>query len=361
MVSSTAKQGVQITGFGFLLLFTIFWSGFTLVFDYFIAKSTIHQIQALGHATTIGTITSSEVRSENNGEGASHRPLIKYAYTVDNKPYEGNRYRYNQAGSNDRYARDIVAAYPVGKQVEVRHSPHDPADAVLLVGLEGIDLFAMMFLLPFNLIMLTVWLAGIDAGGSLWISPEAGGAKLINEGQYLRVRLSPMRPFYSAAAAAGGLAFILIFVFAFGFGVNAPLPLMLLAWGLILAAGVIAHVAAHRQMARGESDLLIDEFRETLTLPRVRGRREEVVIPARNIVAFEVEHAKRRDSDGDLRHRFVPTIVFTTNNGSQCREKLTEWHDETSAKSLTEWLQNRLHVKPIPQTTLHDDNNDPRS
>jgi hypothetical protein len=54
---------------------------------------------------------------------------------VNNKRYQGDRYRYGQMGTGDRSAHRIVASYPAGRQVEVDHAPNNPADAVLYAGL----------------------------------------------------------------------------------------------------------------------------------------------------------------------------------------------------------------------------------
>ncbi|MCA9094226.1 MAG: DUF3592 domain-containing protein, partial [Planctomycetaceae bacterium] len=357
MPKSTSKLGGEIVGTGLFLFFIIFWSAITLGFDYFLIKASVQQIQALGHPTVNGTITSSEVEFDNDGEGTTYRPLIKYSYEVDRKQYEGNRYRYGQVGTSDHSAHRIVASHPVGKQVEVHHSPDDPADAVLHVGLEGIDLFMMMFMLPFNLIMLGMWLGALGYLRNRLIPPEAGGAGIINEGHYLRVQLSPSRPIYTGAAVAGGLAFAQTFIFGFGFGGNAPIPVMIVAWGIILVGGCIGFLYALRQLARGDSDLLIDDFKQTLTLPKKPDRHEEMILPPKKIVAFEVERKAKRDSDGDVQYRFLPTIVYTDNSGSQRREKLTEWSDETSAQALVEWLSERLQVKPALQASVDDNRN----
>lgn len=345
MAKSSKSLGGQVAG-GCLLFFALFWSAFTLAFDAFIVWASIQQIQALNYPTVTGTITSSEVESSSDGDGTTYRPLIKYSYVVNDKRYEGNRYRYGQMGTGDRSAYRIVALFPVGKQVEVHHSPSDPADAVLHVGLEGTDFFLMMFMLPFNVIMLVLWLAALAGVRYRLLRPAAGGAKIIDDGRYVRVRLSPLRPAYIGAAVSGGLAFALVFIVGFSFGFNAPVAVMIVAWGVILGGGGIAYFYFHRKLARGDSDLLIDDFRGTVALPRTCGRQDEVVVPSGKIMAIEVERVEKRDSDGDIQHSYIPTLIFADDDGSQRREKLTEWKDEASAEGLAEWLRERLKVKP---------------
>ncbi|MHB9082115.1 MAG: DUF3592 domain-containing protein [Pirellulaceae bacterium] len=272
MVGSAKRLGGQVTGVGCVLFIAVFWSGFTLAFDFFIARAIFQQIQALTYSTATGTITSSEVEANDDGEGTTYRPIIKYTYVVDDKRYEGDRYRYGQVGTGDRSAHRIVASYPVGMQVEVYHVPSDPVDAVLRVGLEGVDYFGLMFMLPFNLIMLMLWLAMLGGLRYRLFRLVAGGAKVIDEGCCLRVRLSPLRPTYIGAAVSGGLAFVLVFIVGFSLGFNPPVAAMIVAWGLILGGGGIAGHYVHRKLARGDSDLLIDEFRGSVVLPWRRER-----------------------------------------------------------------------------------------
>jgi hypothetical protein len=347
MAKSTTSMGGRVAGIGFLLFFAVFWSGITLAFDFFLVKAIFQQIQALSYSTATATITSSEVETDNDGEGTTYRPIIKYAYVVNNKRYEGNRYRYGQMGSGDRSAHRIVASYSAGRQVEVHYAPNDPADAVLHAGLEGTDLFLMMFMLPFNLIMLALWLAILGGVRSRRFRSVAGGARVFDEGRCLRVRLSPLRPTYIGAAVSGGLAFALVFIVGLGFGFNPPIQVMLLTWVIILGGSVVAGLYFHRKLSRGDSDLVIDDFRGTVGLPRTFGRQEEVVIPSEKIVAIEVEEISKRDSDGGIQRSFVPTVIFTKEDGSQRREKLIEWKDEASAKGLAEWLKERLRATSI--------------
>ena len=338
MVESTKRLGGQ--GVGCLLFFAFLWSAFTLVFDYAIARAICQQIQALTYSTAIGTITSSEVEANDDGEGTTYRPCIKYSYVVNDQRYDGDRYRYGQINTGDYFAHQIAASFPVGSQVEVYHAPNDPADAVLRVGLESVDYFRLMFMLPFNLAMLWLWLAIRDSVHHGLFRPVAGGAKVIDEKGSVRVRLSPWRPTYVGAAVSGGLAFILDFVVGFSLGHNASVAPVIVAWGIILGGGGMAGLYVHRKLARGESDLLIDDLRGLVVLPRTFGRQESVVDSSEKIVLFKVEQVEESDSEG-----YIPTVVFTDDDGSQRQEKLIDWNDEQSAEELVEWLNERLRIE----------------
>lgn len=356
------KWGEQVAGIGCLLFCTVFWSGLTLTLDNMMGKATFQQVRALSHPTATGTIIFSEVEVSHDGDGVTYRPSIRYTYSVDGKQFAGNRYRYGQMGTNDRSAHRIVASYPVGMQVEVHHDPNDPADAVLRAGLEGADLFGLMFMLPFNLAMLVLWAAVCRALYYRTTEPLAGGAKVMEEGRCLRVRLSPGKPLLVGIGASGKLAFVLIFVIGFGFGFSPPLGVMLVAWGLIIGGGGAAGLYNQRKVARGDSDLILDDFRQSIVLPRTFGRREQVVIPLGSITSIEVERIEKRHSEGEsIRHSYIPTVTFTDGDGAQCREKLIEWRDETSAEGLAEWLSERLRVKPSSEIGGVDDRPSPRT
>jgi hypothetical protein len=190
---------------------------------------------------------------------------------------------------------------------------------------------------------------------SRFFPPVAGGAKVIDEGRCLRVRLSSVRPAYIGAAASGGLVFLLIFIVGFGFGFNPPIEIMCVVWGIVLGGGLIASFYAHRKLSRGDSDLVIDDFRETVALPRTFGRQEEVIISAGKILAFEIEEVEKRDSEGGNLSSYIPSMILTNEDGSQRREKLIEWRDEASAKSLVEWLRKRFGLKTVSDTGETDE------
>lgn len=83
--------------------------------------------------TTIGEITKSDVGLYVDSEGDTmDQPIIHWAYHVNGRRYAG------QMPEMGYYrAKQIVAKYPVGKQVEVRYNPSKPEESVVK-GLEGV-------------------------------------------------------------------------------------------------------------------------------------------------------------------------------------------------------------------------------
>jgi hypothetical protein len=78
----------------------------------------------------------SKVNTNNNGDSTTYSPQVKYTYSVGDRGYTNDRYRYGDMGTPGNRSKQIVEAFPVGKSVDVYYPPDDPADSVLVVGLE---------------------------------------------------------------------------------------------------------------------------------------------------------------------------------------------------------------------------------
>jgi hypothetical protein len=329
----------KASAWGCLIFFVLFWSSLTLTCDVIWGWNVIRQIRVLDYATVGGRVIQSEVEAH-QGRSTAYSPKIKYTYQVNGKAYTGDRYRYGQISSNDGSARRIVAEYPVGRQIDVHYAAADPSDAVLLTGLEGADLFLPMFMTPFNLVMLALWLAPFSK--SRRRGSRVGNAKLFDDGFESRVRLVDFGPAACGAAVAGGLAFAGSFVVGFGFGFNPELPVMYVAWGVIFGGGAFACGRRWRRIADGQFDLMIDNLSRRLTLPRSQGRNDPVVVDADQIVSIEVLQLTKRGSKGATYYAYAPTLVVADAKEAVRREKLVEWSDEARAKELADWLRERM-------------------
>ena len=88
----------------FLVLVALFWSGFTLIFDFTVARDTFHQVCAGSYPTVSGTITDSQIETVADKDGSSYRPKIGFKYVVADHEYRGERYRYGKWSSSDQTA-----------------------------------------------------------------------------------------------------------------------------------------------------------------------------------------------------------------------------------------------------------------
>jgi hypothetical protein len=83
--------------------------------------------------SVVGTITASTLEKA-NAKGPSYSAAVRYSYRVAGKDYESNRIFWGPNEGTQKEMADIVAAYPVGRDVWVQHEPKNPANAVLEPG-----------------------------------------------------------------------------------------------------------------------------------------------------------------------------------------------------------------------------------
>jgi hypothetical protein len=336
----------KLSGAGCLVMFGLFWSALTVGADVAIGWSVFRQLHALSYSTTTGRVTQSEIKKVEGDDGPTYRPDIKYTYSVAGREHTADRYRYGEWSAGRGRAEGVAATHPVGSEVSVYYAPADPSDAVLKVGLEGMDLFLAMFMLPFNVVMAVFcWAGGREIYRSFLPSPT-GGAKVSDDGFRVRVGLSPTIPVLGGLVVAGILAFALTFVIGFGFGGSPSYPLMLLVWAVILVGGTWGYLHHRSKQVRGDFDLVLDVFGRSITLPRTLGRTTDVVVPMSSVTSIEVEQVEKRRSKGSVHYAYSPTLVFTDDDGMTRRERLIEWSDAKRAGLLTGWLCKRLGLKP---------------
>ena len=113
---------------------------------------------ALRYPRVPGKVILSQVTEEPGDEGPVRHAVFQYAYSVACQPYTCERCRYgSQSNSPAR-----VETLPVGTEVDVYYNPGNPADACVYRGVDGSDLCELMFLTPFNVIMVIGWYALIQ-------------------------------------------------------------------------------------------------------------------------------------------------------------------------------------------------------
>ncbi len=330
----------------FLVVFGIFWSTLTLVFDAFIFGSAARQLRATGYAGTEGTILSSEVtRSTDNDGGPTYGVAVSYKYLVGDREFTSERYRYGAGSTSDSgWARKLVAKWAPGSTVRVFYNPSKPSEAVLQTGLGGSDLFLFLFITPFNAVMLGFWWAGCSRLRRAWFKPVAGGAKIIVSPRDTRVRLTTFSPLAVGLASLAVAAFLSMFGVAFlAGGFHPSLHTMTVVWSLVLAAGVAGTGWQGSKILSGRYDLILDELNHTLELPLTAGRTERRSVAWSSIRGMHVETVlKPRNRGGQSGPSYVPTLSF---QGGAQPEGLVEWYNEEKARELVAWLREKIEGK----------------
>lgn len=329
-----------------ILLFLLIWSAGTLKLDGMILQDLVRQSLATRYPRASGTITHSQVVKHRGNDGPTYGFEVRYTYEVDGRSYEGTRYRYGSWNSSDRDpADDAMRRFPVGASVPVFHHPETPADAVLLTGVQGHDLFMLLFMNPFNLVMLAGWYAVLYV---LRGKKEDGGVESFTRDGRVHVRLEGWSALAAGLVAFGSASFLSIFVVGLVTGFDPPLPIAVLTWGAVIAVGVYFARRQRTKLDAGDYDLILDETNRRLSLPAGEGREERLEVPWSRVKSVLVEARTKKDSDGeDPMTVWCPTLVLTTPQAEDRNEALVEWEEEHKATLLVEWLKSRLrHGEP---------------
>jgi protein-S-isoprenylcysteine O-methyltransferase Ste14 len=210
----------------------------------------------------------------------------------------------------------------------------------LFPGIEGSDFMMILFLTPFNAVMigLLIWICG-------WLRerlfhPAAGGMKIITDGMYTHVRL----PQYGAViwwlGATGALGFAAIFVVGVSTQMKPSIPVILSTIALVYLAGVGVFFWQLLKIRSGIDDLVINEAGRSLDLPETFGRKERVTVNIADIESFTVEQIEHRSNKGGVSYTYAPTLRLRGNESGGW--KLADWSDKLKADDFAEWLRKKL-------------------
>lgn len=328
----------------FLGLWGVAWTAIVGMFDVLIGLGLIRQFVAYQYPTVVGRVTRSEVMRHSGSKGIStYEAWVEYTYRVGPDEYTGTRVRYGGFHSSDpTWARALVAAHPVGKEIPVHYNPKNPGDALLTPGLEGNDLWLLLFLTPFNAIMLVVWTAG---GTAIW-HHAAGGLPIRTTRGQTRVCLADYGPVTAGLVAVGLSAFVGTFVVVFGLGGFHPrLPVIQVVWAVVLGIGFTSAYWRWQNIRSGRYDLVLDESAGWLELPwkdrQGPGRR----VPLTAAKRVRVETVEERRTKGGTTRLHYPVLQFRPGHGESVR--LGTFYVQSRAERFANWLSRRLGLKGI--------------
>jgi hypothetical protein len=337
-------------GMGWLMVFGVIWTALVSVFDGFVLTGVVRQVRAQSFLSTTGRVTHSEVTSHSGRRSRTYGAKIEFDYSVGGDSFHGDRVRYGAMSSSDAaWARAVAAAHPVGSTAKVFYNPADARDALLQPGLEGGDLMLLLFLTPFNGVMLGFWAGAASALRRKFRPRPAGGLRIVNRLRETRVCLSSISPVVAALMGASFCAFLLIFVLAFGFGGFHPsMRVAIGAWGIVLAVGLAAGGWQWRRCYSGILDLVIDELSGRLEVPATCGRKQRESLPLSAVKTVCVETREVVGSKGRRSQRYLPTL--RAHKGAGPSFGLMELNDAAQAEQLAAWLRGKLRVaEPKPE------------
>ena len=331
----------------FFVIFACFWSTCVVLFDVGIGRTLWNQFAYRNYPTTTGEITHSEVTQHRGSRGGTTYGVdIRYRYAVNDRAFEGKRFRYSAESSSDRaWAERAVEGHPVGSPAQVFYSPRNPQDTVLSPGVDGSDLILVLFLMPFNTVMLGMW---TWLGGWLReriLRPVAGGVRIITEGPRTRIRLPEYAAMVWGMAAVGGVSFVSIFILGFASGFHPSLPAACAVLFGVAAAGAGAYWRQWRIIHSGDDDLILDEGAQTISLPETCGRKNRVSTTFAEIDNLTLEVIAHQGSKGGVSYTYAPMLWLRDRADSG--EKLADWSDKMKAAAFTDWLRQRLGLSPV--------------
>jgi len=357
VAAGVPRAAVSAGGNGvFLVFFAVIWTGMVLLFDGFMGHGLYQQYESQNFPSVTGTITHSEVTSHRGSKGGtSYTAVIEYSFAVGDRKLVGNKIRFGLASASYASASALVGAYPVGAAVPVYYNPANPAEALLSPGVKGSDFMGLLFMTPFNMVMLGLWLW---VGGWLrehLFRPVAGGVQIITDGMVTRLRLPQFPAAGWGLAATGGLGFISIFIVGFSTNMEPAMPVALSALAAVYGAGLGVYLWQRQKINTGIDDLIINEASRTLELPLTFGRKARITANVTDIASLFVERIEHRSSKGGISYTYAPTLQLR--GAEPGAQKIADWSDQLKAEEFTSWLRARLganipaeSVAPISQT-----------
>lgn len=334
---------------GFFLVFGLFWTGITGAFDVFIGYNIWRQTQAKNWPTVAGEVTRSEVESSTDSDGTTYRAEVSFRYEVNGQEHESDTWRFGAWGSSDSSeARDVVKRFPVGRTVDVYYNPDDPASAVLEVGVQGMDLFLLLFMTPFNVVMLGFWYFGLTKLLPARASPTIGRARVVESVDRVRVRIPSLPPIAVGGIVAGVTSFILIFIVGFGFGFGPPWPIVIGAWSIVLGLAVVAATIQLYRRRSGIIDLVLDTRHRMASLPT------SSLFGNGPLVAFEcftrtsIERVVTRNKNSTSTS-YKLWLHYRDDAEAEQAVAICNWPERAESEQLAHWLNDRLSID------THDD------
>lgn len=319
--------------------FAVFWFAFVATFDVYLVNRFAKQLSsASSWQQTTGVIQSSKIVTGHTSKGGkTYRPEISYTYSVDGRAFSSS---IIAAGGTDGFGNSdstqIVQANPVDATVPVYYDPSDPSDAALMVGLQPRSFMMVIFLIPFNAVLLAMVVflrrAHRYAGDPLL------GRIVMDDGNRAVLRMSQITPLTAGCLGAGIAGFIGIFVAAFAWSGQPPLHIAATILGSALAVGCLAAFWRSSAIASGKYDIELDRTFKRITLPHSRkSYNQESLRFADLIIAIELDSKRKMNKQSTWKLH-----LSGKNEGDSAYTAI--WLTSDDARTLAKWLSKQTGV-----------------
>ena len=238
---------------------------------------------------------------------------------------------------------------PSERQPKFFFDPRNPAEAVLDIGLNGLDLLLLLLFVFAFVVLAYFWWGARGLFGApllevfafkLPTHSQCGVNTIVDSGR-IRARLPYYHPFVSGIATLGLVAFATAFIAALASGNGNPdLALVLAAWGVTVAAAIVVTGWLWRKERSGRADLVINPASQIVELPAIYGRKAREDLHISQIDAVAIESQEHRQSRGG--RYFVHSVVLRCRHGKA--ETVVMWHDSECAEAFAGWLRDQLEI-----------------
>lgn len=338
MSSPFAPRGC---GFAFVGFWILLWSLGTLSADAAYIYNLVKQRASSAFPSVDGTIVESTIVENRDADGTTYTARLRYTYQVGGRDYTADRDRYYTVSAGRGAARRMVEAHPVGSKVTVYYNPEDPSDALLRPGIAAGDSFMLLFMLPFNIILLGSWIFAANLLRRTDKTP--GGLRIIDGETELRVRPAWSSPIFAAAVAVCAVSVVLVFVVGFFSGFDQPsAEAMAAAWAIVFAAAILAYATA----SSSRRDLALDRVRDLVFLPaKVFGGAPAPVERSRFFAVDLVEQAST-DSEGHNSMDYLATLRWHGDDGQPAEAAVFPQSSKERGEQVAAWLRKVMLSEP---------------
>ncbi|MFY0528684.1 hypothetical protein ACN28I_37805 [Archangium gephyra] len=213
----------------------------------------------------------------------------------------------------------------------------NPAHAVLQKGLRRGDLFLLLFMTPFNLLVLIGW----DQAARARRQRQSVRSFIVKGRTHVSLAVTGT---LGATLHGMMLASFAAAVAAFPSGFESSWRLLGGCWAAVGLTGVATALWYGAKLHAGEFDLILDERKERLSVPAMFDLSERLELKMGQLLSVTIAEHIEKDPEGKPVSRWRPTLTFTTGPGESASVPLAHYVDSHRAEVLVFWLRRRLRL-----------------
>ena len=326
-----------------LVVFTVVWIGFVVVFDWQLLPVLSQEIRSLVFTPVDARLVSCEIVAETDPDaGWKSSRVIKYDYVVENKTFQGNRF-YPTKRLIERGDRADMRCekFQVGQAVTAYVNPYAPEEAILRRGLQPSTMMTLMFLTPFNLVGLAMLRWGYLTMVGLRKGELMRGVFLERDDQRgWRLTFPETSLLEVGGLALGASSFVSIFIAALFLESKTQGPVEALIWLACFAITAITVFIFHRRSRTGRDSWIFNRTSCTLA----RGD-DTVQVRCADIIEIECAETSEKDSDGGMTFGFDLLLRMNDKTAITFQHEVRQSVQERArvdGEFLKDWLTKEL-------------------